>query len=212
MSDMRKLDDTAAKLEHAAKVETDPTSKLTPRFAEAFAYANQMHAGQHRKQSNTPYIAHLMAVCGKVLENGGDEDLAIAGLLHDVVEDCGGLPVLEEVRARFGKRVARIVEDCTDNLGPPVKWRERKQRYLDHLHAANADVRLVSAADKVHNVGTIVQAHREVGEKVWDRFHGGREGSLWYYSELAKELARDNNALTQELERLVKELEAMAKL
>ena len=94
MSDIRKLDDTSAKLAHAAKVETDATSKLTPRFAEAFAYANQMHAGQHRKQSTTPYIAHLMAVSGKVLENGGDEDLAIAGLLHDVVEDCGGLPVL----------------------------------------------------------------------------------------------------------------------
>lgn len=192
-----------------AKVETDEP-KLGERFAEAFAYANRMHAGQHRKQSDTPYISHLMAVCGMVLENGGDEDLAVAALLHDVVEDCGGLPVLAEVREKFGERVARIVEECTDNLGERLRWKDRKQRYLDHLRAADADIRLVMAADKLHNVRTIVQAYREVGERVWERFTGGREGSLWYYRELADDLGQDETPLTQELERVVRQLETMA--
>jgi len=192
------------------KVETDESSQLSSRFAAAFAYANRMHAGQHRKQSTTPYIAHLMAVTGMVLENGGDEDLAIAALLHDVVEDCGGLPVLADVREQFGARVARIVEECTDNLGEHLRWRERKQRYIDHLRHADPDVRLVMAADKLHNLRTIVQAYREVGEQVWERFTGGREGTLWYYRELANDLRRDQNPLTQELQRVAGELERMA--
>ncbi len=210
MSNLNVSKKSATKPDSPTKVETDPTSKLTARFSDAFAFANQMHAGQHRKQSTTPYIAHLMAVSGKVLENGGDEELAMAGLLHDVVEDCGGLTVLAEVRERFGNRVANIVEACTDNLGPRMSWRDRKQQYLDHLREANADVRLVMAADKLHNVGTIVQAYREIGEQVWARFSGGREGSLWYYRELANELARDNNTLTKELQRAVAKIERMA--
>src|SRR5579872_1354566 len=127
-------------------------TQLGPRFEEALLFATRKHAGQTRNATSVPYIAHLLSVAGLVLEAGGDEDLAIAALLHDVVEDCGGAPMLEEVRSRFGERVAHVVEGCTDtDLDPKPPWRQRKEDYLKHLQMADADVRLVSAADKLHN-------------------------------------------------------------
>src|SRR4030081_2131138 len=122
--------------------------KLGPRFLRAFQFAAEKHAGQSRKASTIPYIAHLMGVASLVLEAGGDEDLAIAALLHDVVEDCGGgLPMLKEGRRRFGKRAANIVEGCTDtDIDPKPPWRARKESYLQHLRKADNDTRLVSAA------------------------------------------------------------------
>src|SRR5205814_1417068 len=115
------------------------------------------HAGQARKNTSVPYVAHLMSVAGLVLEGGGDEDLAIAALLHDVVEDCGGKPMLKEVRRRFGKRVAEVVDGCTDAYTiPKPPWKKRKQDYLKRLRRASGDVRLVSAADKLHNSRTIL--------------------------------------------------------
>jgi len=126
---------------------------LGPRFLRAFQFATDKHAGQTRKASAIPYIAHLMGVASLVLEAGGDEDLAIAALLHDVVEDCGGAPMLNEVRRRFGRRVARIVEGCTDaDSYPKPPWRERKEGYIRRLRSADADTRLVSAADKLNIV------------------------------------------------------------
>ena len=193
-----------------AKLDPEPLNTLSPRFSQAFTYAQQKHGGQRRKSSRTPYISHLMAVSGLVLEAGADEDIAIAALLHDVVEDCGGLPTLAEVLEQFGPVVAKIVEACSDNLGPEMPWRERKELYLTHLRNAPPDVRLVMAADKLHNVRTIAATYREIGEATWDRFHGGREGSLWYYRTMARELSRDNNRITQELERAVAELDDLA--
>lgn len=159
-----------------------------------------------------PYIAHLMSVSGLVLEAGGDEDLAIAALLHDVVEDCGGEPMLKELRGRFGARVAHIVEACTDPpIDPKPPWRRRKLEYLKHLHSADADVRLVSAADKLHNVRCALADYRQSGEAVWARFKGGREGTIWYYRALANELRRGTtNRLVDELGRVVAELEVAA--
>ena len=120
--------------------------RLGPRFLRAFQFAAEKHAGQARKASTIPYIAHLMGVTSLVLEAGGDEDMAIAALLHDVVEDCGGAPMLMEVQRRFGKRVAHIVDGCTDaDTVPKPPWRERKENYLQHLKTADADTRLVSA-------------------------------------------------------------------
>src|SRR5437879_7182559 len=111
---------------------------LGPRLQRAFGYAAEKHAGQTRKQTAVPYIAHLMAVASLVLEAGGDEDLAIAALLHDVVEDCGGAPMLGEVGRRFGARVAKVVHGCTDaDTYPKPPWRERKETYLRHLHKAD---------------------------------------------------------------------------
>ena len=186
--------------------------KLGPRFRRAFLFAADKHAGQTRKASSIPYIAHLMGVASLVLEFGGNEDLAIAALLHDVVEDCGGMRMLKEVRRRFGPRVAKIVDGCTDSYtDPKPPWRERKETYLRHLKKADGETRLVSAADKLNNVRSILSDYREVGESIWARFNGGREGTLWYYRNLLEEFLRHKpNRLIRELELAVQELEASA--
>ena len=186
--------------------------KLGSRFLQAFDFAFEKHAGQTRKASSVPYIAHLMGVAALVLEFGGDEDMAIAALLHDVVEDCGGAPMLKEIKSRFGGRVAKIVAGCTDSdTYPKPPWRERKEAYIQHLKTADAETRLVSAADKLHNVRAIASDYREVAESVWMRFSGGREGTLWYYRALLQEfLRRKPNRLIREFELTVCELESLA--
>jgi (p)ppGpp synthase/HD superfamily hydrolase len=183
--------------------------KLGPRLQRAFRYAAEKHAGQTRKQTAVPYLSHLMAVSSLVLEAGGDEDMAIAALLHDVVEDCGGMPRLREIRKQFGSRVAKIVEGCTDSyVIPKPEWLQRKKDYLRELKHADAETRLVSASDKLHNVRTILADYRVQGEDVWKRFTGKREGTLWYYRALSDEYQRRNpNRITGELEIAVAELE-----
>jgi len=186
--------------------------KPGPRFLRAFLFAAEKHKGQTRKASTIPYIAHLMGVASLVLEAGGDEDLAIAALLHDVVEDCGGAPMLKDVRRRFGQRVAKVVDGCTDaDTYPKPPWRERKEKYLRHLLTVDADTRLVSAADKLNNVRSILSDYRAVGESVWSRFNGGREGTLWYYRTLRDIfLQHKRNRITRDLELAVMELESLA--
>jgi (p)ppGpp synthase/HD superfamily hydrolase len=186
--------------------------KLGPRFLRAFLFAAEMHKGQTRKASTIPYIAHLMGVASLVLEAGGDEDLAIAALLHDVVEDCGGAPMLKEVRRQFGKRVAKVVDGCTDaDTDPKPPWRERKENYIRHLRTADADTQLVSAADKLNNVRSIISDYRVLHESVWSRFNGGRDGTLWYYRTLRDVFLRHKrNRITRELELAVSELESLA--
>lgn len=190
------------------KARSKPPTPLGRRFDRALIFAAQKHAGQTRKKTQAPYISHLLIVAGLVLEAGGDEDLAIAALLHDVVEDCGGAPMLKEVRRRFGKRVAHVVEGCTDtDQTPKPPWRKRKEEYLKHLRTADYDTRLVSAADKLHNARSIVTDYREMGESVWERFAGQRSGTLWYYRALAREFRRKkSNRIVAELTRTVREL------
>lgn len=184
---------------------------LGPRFERALVYAFRKHAGQTRKGTKIPYVSHLLGVTGLVLEAGGDEDLAIAALLHDVVEDCGGKPALAEIRRKFGKRVADIVAGSSDSFGDPKPpWRDRKIRYLAHLCQASRDERLVSAADKLHNASMVLNDFREIGEPIWERFNGKRNGTLWYYRALANEFRRKPNRLGRELERVVTELETLA--
>ena len=187
--------------------------KLGERFDKALLFASKMHAGQRRKATNVPYIAHLLGVASLVLEAGGDEDLAIAALLHDVVEDCGGAPLLKQVRRHFGSRVARIVDGCTDSYtDPKPPWRERKEQFLQKLRDTDNDTRLVAAADKLYNARSTVSDYREIGQSIWQRFRGGREGTLWYYRALVDELRRAPNRLSKELERVVTELEEMTGL
>ncbi len=188
-----------------------PSVKLGPRFRKAFTFAADKHSGQARKASTIPYIAHLMGVASFVLEAGGDEDLAIAALLHDVVEDCGGAPMLKEVRRRFGARVARVVDGCTDaDTDPKPPWRERKEKYIARLKKENADTRLVSAADKLNNVRSILSDYRAIGESVWSRFNGGREGTLWYYRTLRDEFLRHKpNRITRDFDLAVNDLELL---
>jgi len=198
--------------ERNKRVAAKPVSiKLGPRFHRAFLFAAKKHTGQARKASTIPYIAHLMGVASLVLEAGGDEDLAIAALLHDVVEDCGGAPMLKEVRRRFGRRVAKVVDGCTDaDVYPKPPWEERKKKYIARLKNEDHQTRLVSAADKLNNVRSILSDYRAMGELVWARFNGGREGTLWYYRSLRDEFLRDKpNRVTRDLELAVNELESL---
>jgi GTP pyrophosphokinase len=181
-------------------------------FEEALAFAARLHMGQVRKGTDIPYISHLLAVASIVLEHGASEDEAIAALLHDAAEDRGGEPVLEDIRARFGDAVAEIVAGCTDAwTDPKPAWRPRKETYIAALPQASASVRLVSAADKLHNARSILKDYRALGEAVWERFTGGREGTLWYYRSLVEIFrATGPSALAEELERVVSEIEGLA--
>ena len=185
--------------------------KLTLRFEEALLFATQLHAEQRRKGSDVPYIAHLLAVASIVLENGGNEDEAIAGLLHDAIEDQGGMATREEIRRRFGDTVVEIVNGCTDaDVMPKPPWRVRKEEYIEHLRVASPSVRLISAADKLHNARAVLGDYRELGEMLWRRFHGGREGTLWYYRSVTDALRQGGTSpLIEELERVVSELERL---
>lgn len=149
-----------------------------------------------------------MGVTSTVLTHGGDEDEAIAALLHDAVEDQGGKPRLREIRRKFGARVAHIVEGCTDaDTDPKPPWLARKKAYLEHLRSADPSVLLVSAADKLYNASEILADLRKQGDSVWARFKGGKEGSLWYYAEVAKILKiKGPKDLVMELNRVVSEL------
>ncbi len=161
--------------------------RLTARFGWALVYAHEAHRNQFRKSTTIPYISHLMSVASLVMENGGDEDEAIAALLHDSAEDQGGVQRLDDIRSKFGDRVAAIVEACSDSLETPKPpWRKRKQRYLALLRTADSSILRVSSADKLHNIRSILSDWKRVGNQVWARFNAGKEDQLWYYSELLK--------------------------
>ncbi|MFQ3581089.1 MAG: HD domain-containing protein [Chloracidobacterium sp.] len=185
---------------------------LSERYDEALLFAHHLHRQQKRKGGTTPYIAHLLSVSALVLEHGGTEDQAIAALLHDAVEDQGGDATRQEIRRRFGAQVAAIVDDCTDSDQiPKPPWRARKEAYLAHLRTRPATSRLVSLADKVHNARAILADYRVVGEALWSRFEGRRDGTLWYYRTLVEVFAGSQPAaLVNELERTVRELEHLA--
>jgi (p)ppGpp synthase/HD superfamily hydrolase len=186
---------------------------MTPRFEEALVYAARVHAGQSRKGTSVPYVSHVLAVCSLVLEDGGGEDEAIAALLHDAVEDGGGQPRLDDIRRRFGDRVAEIVRACTDtDETPKPPWKARKTRYIAQVRAAGPDARRVSCADKLHNARSILRDYRALGEPLWDRFSAPPEEQLWYYRSLVEAFRQpDRSPLAAELERVVGDLEAERK-
>jgi (p)ppGpp synthase/HD superfamily hydrolase len=186
--------------------------ELSDRFQEALILATRLHAGQYRKGKGVPYIAHPLAVASLVFEAGGGEDEAIAALLHDAIEDQGDKVSLEEIRQRFGETVAEIVDGSTDaRTVPKPPWRERKEAYIAHLKEAPACERLVAAADKLHNAWTILADYRAESEAIWERFNGGKEGTLWYYRTLVETFrASGATPLGDELERVVSEIEKLA--
>jgi (p)ppGpp synthase/HD superfamily hydrolase len=196
-------------------VSGEPGEVVGERFVDAVAMAVRLHAHQARKGSRTPYVSHLLGVAGLVLENGGDEDQAIAALLHDGPEDQGGAETLAEIRARFGGRVGAIVAACSDTFETPKpSWRARKEEYIAHLTgltpAEGADVWPVSLADKVHNARTIVADLRTDGARTLDRFTGGCDGTVWYYCTLSERFCElVPGALAEELARLVGEMRAL---
>ncbi len=183
--------------------------QMISRLDEAFAYAHEVHASQLRKGTPVPYIAHLMGVASIVLDDGGNEDEAIAALLHDAPEDHGGRARLEEIRGRFGDGVAAIVEDCTDSWSTPKEpWIERKRRYIEHARTLPPSSLRVSAADKVHNAYAILRDLRNIGEQTWTRFKAPPDDVLAYYQSLVRAY-RDagGGKLVDELERIVRGIE-----
>ena len=171
-------------------------SDLTARYAEAVEYARHAHRGAVRKGTAVPYLAHVVAVSALVLEHGGDEDQAIAALLHDTAEDAGGESRLADISSTFGPRVADLVRACSDSLvhDPAQKapWWERKVAYLDHVARAPGDALVVMGADQVHNAESLLTDYRELGEGLWSRFNtdAGRSGQLWYQARMAGALGR----------------------
>jgi (p)ppGpp synthase/HD superfamily hydrolase len=165
---------------------------LTDRFDRALLYAVHVHGGQVRKGTDIPYISHLLAVSALVIEHGGDEDQAIAGLLHDAAEDQGGELRLADIISRFGESVGDIVRDCTDAwVEPKPPWRKRKKEYIAHLPNKPSRSLLVSLADKTHNATAIAMDLRRIGADLWPRFNGDRKGTIWYYTKLAKVFRRE---------------------
>jgi GTP pyrophosphokinase len=193
---------------------TVPATPLTDRFSEATSYALGIHATQRRKGSGIPYAAHLLSAAALVVENGGGEDEAVAAILHDAVEDQGGAARLDDIRRRFGDRVAGIVKGCTDTAparqgsGKKEPWRLRKERHIAHLaETTDHGILLVVAADKLHNARAILQDIRKSGLSVYDRFNAGKEGTLWYYREIAAILKKNlGGFLAEELKRVVEKI------
>jgi GTP pyrophosphokinase len=185
---------------------------LSPKFYQALHYAVLIHAGQFRKGTGIPYLAHLLGVASIALEHGANEDEAIGALLHDAGEDAGGDGRIEDVRHRFGNAVADIVRGCTDAVtSPKPPWRKRKEDYIAHVPAASPSVQLVSASDKLHNARAILRDYRRLGDSLWPRFNGGKEGTLWYYRSLVTAFGQaGRNELVAELDRVVTELEQLA--
>lgn len=180
--------------------------QLGTRFDDALIYAREAHAGQQRKGTGAPYFGHLLGVASIVLDDGGSEDEAISGLLHDAAEDQGGRARLDDIRRRFGDTVARIVEDCTDSWDvPKAPWIERKQAYIQHARTLAEPSRRVSAADKVHNSYAILRDLRNSGEAVWSRFNATPDDVMAYYESLVRAYREAGGGrLVDELERIVR--------
>jgi len=193
----------------------NPRLVLTERFTEAVEYARQQHT-EYRKGTDIPYMAHLLGVAALVMgEAGGPvpvtEDMIVAALLHDVVEDHGGMPRLREIEGRFGAEVARMVAALSDTFAEDHEkkegWEERKNNYLARLREEPDDVLLISAADKLYNAKTILDDYKDIGPAVFDRFRRGAKEQLWYFDELLKVFrAHPPNRIVNELESVVQEL------
>ena len=191
---------------------------LSDRFKNALTMTFKLHRRQFRKGTRIPYVAHLLAVTSIILENGGSENEAIAGLLHDAIEDqARDGKTREEIRSKFGEAVLKTVEECTDGAAHPRdgtlgNWKLRKEEYLAHIPDATGSACLVSGADKIHNLQSILRDLVANGEELWGRFTGGKDGTVWYYCELAKAFRKSGKLpglMMEELDSLVGELNSM---
>jgi (p)ppGpp synthase/HD superfamily hydrolase len=185
---------------------------LGPRFEQALVYAAHLHNNQTRKVREVPYISHLLSVTALVLQDGGSEVEAIAALMHDAPEDQGGLIILKEIRMLFGEQVAEIVAGCSDTFDTPKPpWRDRKEAHIAHLREASPQVLRVLLADKLHNARSLLRDLRASGESIWQKFKGGKGGTLWYYQAvLAIYAETDAGYMRDELARVVGEIETLA--
>jgi (p)ppGpp synthase/HD superfamily hydrolase len=177
--------------EAAPRRKSSRERELGESFVDALGYAARAHDGQLRTSDGQPYIAHLLRTTGLVIQEGGSEDEAIAALLHDAVEDQGGLDRLRDIRGRFGSVVADIVDECTDSYGEPKQhWRKRKEQYLSELEEASPGALLVSVADKLDNVRTMLRGLRSHGDEIWEQSGKNPEDARWYYGTLATVFSR----------------------
>lgn len=204
---------------------TNPPAKpeslhLSDRFTRAVDYARTLHI-ERRKGSEIPFMAHLLGVASLVMGEAGHvpfavtEDMVIAALLHDTVEDHGGEIRLQDVAHNFGSNVARMVEGLSDTLveDPNQKepWEQRKRTYLDRLRTEPADVQLISAADKLYNARAILDDYRKIDAEVWKRFKRGRDLQLGYFDELVTIFeASGANRIVEELRRVINKLKTIS--
>lgn len=162
---------------------------FSERFNNALVLAARLHQKQYRKLDNTPYIGHLLGVASIVIEMGGSEDEAIAALLHDAIEDQGGGQTRQLIEKEFGLSVRLWVDECSDtDQIPKPPWKARKEAYLAHLAQASDSARMISAADKLHNLRSLIRSYQRDGEAIWSSFNGKKNGTLWYYEEIIKVL------------------------
>lgn len=196
---------------NAGSEPSEPAFIVSARLSEALSMAVLHHRSHARKGTTVPYVTHLLAVAALVGESGGSEDEMIAALLHDAVEDGGGMPLLEKIRGTFGSVVAGIVEGCTEHVSGNAKapWLERKQAYLTRLAEAPLTVLRVTCADKLHNAQSISRDLKAQGPSMFERFKGDREGTLWYYRSLARlygALVQDEPSLDSGFRAVIREL------
>jgi (p)ppGpp synthase/HD superfamily hydrolase len=193
---------------------------LTTRFTSAVDYARHIHI-ERRKGTDIPFMAHLLGVASLVMGEAGhaeipiSEDMVITALLHDAVEDQGGLQRMKDIEENFGPNVARMVEGLSDSLSEDSNskqpWLERKQAYIERLRKEPADVRLISAADKLYNARAILEDYREIGPLVWERFKRGRTEQIWYFDELLAVFKLfETNRIVEELQRVVEKLRQLS--
>ena len=186
-----------------------------PKYLLALNFAFKLHSKQFRKRTKIPYFFHLSSVSNHVIENGGDTDEAIAGLLHDAVEDQGGEKTLRLIKKKFGNKVAKIVEDCTDTkIEPKPPWLERKKQYIINLKNKPQSSLFVSMCDKTHNASCIINDYHRVGKKIWSRFTAKPKQVCWYYESLGKcyyKHLKGHKVLKQNFKKLVAEMKSLAK-
>lgn len=188
--------------------------KISARLHKAIELAFELHGWDSRKQSPVPYLAHLLSVCAMVQMDGGDEEEAIAALLHDALEDKADLIDGAEISRRFGERVLGIVRVSSDipedyKGGPKPPWKERKAAYHEHIRHTDKSLLRVTIADKVDNARAILADHQRIGEELWEHFNAGKEDQLWNYQESlqAYDSTGFSSPLLEELRRLVQELQ-----
>lgn len=185
---------------------------LTARFDAALAWASELHREQFRKNGRVPYLSHLLRVAGTALDFGASEDVAIAALLHDAVEDCGGLETAEKIRARFGDFVADVVLETSDSTASDpnrkAPWRERKEAYIERLRIGSDAAALVSGCDKLDNASSLDRALEIAGRETLSRFKGGAGGLIWYYESVAAVLEERGTPCASELRGAVERLKA----
>ena len=161
------------------------------KYLEAYVYSYKLHKKQTRKGSNIPYFTHLSSVSNLIIENNGTTTQAIAGLLHDAVEDQGGAKTLAAIKRKFGPKVAKIVDQCSDTtIKPKPPWKTRKIKYIKDIKNKTQDTLLVSLCDKYHNANCILSDYQKVGEEIWGRFTASKQETLWYYESLYKEFKK----------------------